>query len=255
MTCCAQDDADGTALGGVVSGLEGRVSDDGEVKTIPDEGDNVPAADRSLVPPAACPARDSCRLVSRYGECVTSQLRLLDRRHVHFVVREPAAEFRGFPPNPFRIPAEHQQSALELAVVAVSPILGSATGASPGHPWAADSLAPAVGPHGGGRWSHLPTRAGPRRSHTARPGPRRYRRRTMEAGEEATARGCQTPRSPRQLQDGGSAERRHRGVPHVGSRWAPFREPRVVLAPHAPEADRSAVQSPAGDWTSTVHRE
>ena len=67
VTCCAPDDTDGAALGGVVPGLERRVSDDGELGDFPDDGNNVPAAGRSLAPPAACPMRDSCHLVSRYS--------------------------------------------------------------------------------------------------------------------------------------------------------------------------------------------
>ena len=174
---CAQHNSDGAPLGGVVFWLKGRLSDGLKVEAVPGEDRDISSPDRPHAPPAACPARDHRRLVSRNSQRAARQLGLLERHHIHLSIRQPAAEFADLARDTLRVPTGKQEAASFLAVVAVPPVLGAPAVAAPGHPRAAAPRTPAVGPHGGGVWSHLSRRAGPHRCRTARPDPRRCSRR------------------------------------------------------------------------------
>ena len=105
LSWCAQDDADGAPLGSVVLWLERRLPDGPEVEAVLDEDGDVSSPNGPRASPAASPARDGSRLVPRYSQRAASQLRLLDRRHVHLLVRQPAAELPDLGEDSFRVPA------------------------------------------------------------------------------------------------------------------------------------------------------
>ena len=130
---------------------------DGVVRqTAANEDSHISPFNWSSLSPALRPSGDRSRLESGDTDCFACrELYFLYRQHIDFLLREPAGNLRYFLPEAFRVPADYQEAASDLAIEAIPSVFRSAAAPSPWPPAVAVARAPAVGAHNGGLRVHL----------------------------------------------------------------------------------------------------